>query len=132
MVVGLDCFKLTRWLKPHTTHPDATMAEDSQSVASQTDSLIYQPLAKPSLSGQRLFRLLRILPDRRSEILRCELEVTDLADASPFEALSYVWGKPEPAKVVICSGHPKKVTPNLEPRRIGSDMNIQSAWYGSM
>jgi Heterokaryon incompatibility protein (HET) len=48
-----------------------------------------------------------------SEILRCELEVHDLRDAPPFEALSYVWGNPERAKVVICNTYPKKVTPNL-------------------
>jgi hypothetical protein len=45
--------------------------------------------------------------------LRCELEVHNLCNAPPFEALSYVWGNPEPAKVVICSSYPKKVTPNL-------------------
>jgi len=58
-------------------------------------------------------RLLRILPGQRSEILKCELKVNDLGDAPPFEALSYVWGSPEPAQVVICNTHPKKVTPNL-------------------
>lgn len=89
------------------------MTESATAPASQIYSPIYQPLIKPHLSSQRLVRLLRILPGRTSEILRCELEVNDLGDAPPFEALSYVWGDSDPAKVVICNTYPKKVTPNL-------------------
>jgi hypothetical protein len=89
------------------------MAESETLPDSKTYSSIYQPLIKPRLPSQGLIRLLRILPGRPPEILRCKLEVNDLSIAPPFEALSYVWGNPEPAKIVICNTHPKKVTPNL-------------------
>jgi hypothetical protein len=89
------------------------MAESETLPDSKPDSSIYQPLIKPHIPSQGLIRLLRILPGRPPEILRCKLEVNDLSNAPPFEALSYVWGNPEPAKIVICNTHSKKVTPNL-------------------
>ncbi|PMD32530.1 HET-domain-containing protein [Hyaloscypha variabilis F] len=89
------------------------MAESATTPASQIYSPIYQRLRNTHLSSQRWFRLLRVLPGRKSDILRCQLEINDLGDAPPFEALSYVWGNPEPAKVIICNSQPKKVTPNL-------------------
>jgi hypothetical protein len=88
------------------------MAAATTTTASNVNSPIYQPLT-PLSPSQKLIRLLRILPGCRSETLKCELQVTDLVDSPQFEALSYVWGNPEPAAVVFCNGQPKKVTPNL-------------------
>ena len=88
------------------------MAAATTTTASNVNSPIYQPLT-PHSSSQKLIRLLRILPGCRSETLKRELQVTDLVDSPQFEALSYVWGSPEPAAVVFCNGQPKKVTPNL-------------------
>jgi hypothetical protein len=88
------------------------MAAATTTTASNVNSPIYQPLT-PHSSSQKLIRLLRILPGCRSETLKCELQVTDLVDSPQFEALSYVWGGPEPAAAVFCNGQAKKVTPNL-------------------
>ena len=89
------------------------MAENGVPPAPQAYSPIYQPLTNPHASVHGRIRLLRILPGRTPETLRCELEVNDLDDAPPFEAISYVWGNPEPGRVVVCNEHAKKVTPNL-------------------
>jgi hypothetical protein len=88
------------------------MAAATTTTASNVKSTIYQPLT-PLSSSQKLIRLLRILPGCRSDTLKCELQVTDLVNSPQFEAISYVWGSPEPAAVVFCNGHSKKVTPNL-------------------
>lgn len=74
---------------------------------------MYSPLLTSYPYNERPIRLLRILPDGASDVMRCELQVTELADSPPFEALSYVWGGLEPAEVIICNTYPKYIAPNL-------------------
>ncbi|PMD32074.1 HET-domain-containing protein [Hyaloscypha variabilis F] len=45
---------------------------------------------------QDTIRLLKLWADSDNEILVCELEQHSLSDAPAFQALSYVWGPPEP------------------------------------
>jgi hypothetical protein len=58
-------------------------------------------------------RLLKILPGKASSIVECELQVVRLDKSPPYEALSYVWGNPDPVDYIICNGQRKAVTPNL-------------------
>jgi hypothetical protein len=76
-------------------------------------NFIYSPLVT-----ERSIRLLRILPGLDEEVIRCELQAATLSPPSveqqpPFEALSYVWGPPDPPQNIICNGVVKTVTPNL-------------------
>lgn len=65
----------------------------------------------------REIRLLQILPDSDPNSLKCELSVHSLdpPETTPYTALSYVWGQPDPSGecVVILNGHKRPVTPNL-------------------
>lgn len=66
------------------------------------------------LARKRSFiRLLTILPGKEANTVECELQVVRLSDAPPYEALSYVWGNPEPVDYVICNRHKKAVTQSL-------------------
>ncbi|KAH9207808.1 heterokaryon incompatibility protein-domain-containing protein, partial [Leptodontidium sp. 2 PMI_412] len=68
---------------------------------------LYEPLPSP-----RSIRLLAILPGVDDPI-RCELSVVDLETAPPYEALSYVWGTPDPTLDILCNGKAIPVGPNL-------------------
>ncbi|KUJ08711.1 HET-domain-containing protein, partial [Mollisia scopiformis] len=58
-------------------------------------------------------RLLKILPGLEHAVIKCELEVVDLESRPRFEALSYVWGNPNPPNTIECNNQPHSVTPNL-------------------
>ncbi|KAK3316846.1 heterokaryon incompatibility protein-domain-containing protein, partial [Apodospora peruviana] len=49
-------------------------------------------------------RLLRLLPGRHPEPIRCRLEVSDLDSQLSFEAISYVWGKGKFDRFVVVDG----------------------------
>ena len=69
----------------------------------------YEPLTRNTA-----IRLLSIKPGYQSETLECGLIViSDLDDAPPYEALSYVWGSETFAEPIICNGIPTTVTANL-------------------
>ncbi|KAF1844392.1 HET-domain-containing protein, partial [Cucurbitaria berberidis CBS 394.84] len=57
------------------------------------------------LSG-RIFRLLFIHPalDQHQQ-LECYCLPFEIDAAPPYEALSYVWGPPEPSTKLLCNGH---------------------------
>lgn len=76
----------------------------------RSKSAIYRPLPLPT---PRSIRLLTILPGKRSDIVQCTLRVVDLEDDPPYEALSYVWGNPDPPSRILCNGKSFRVTPNL-------------------
>ncbi|KAH6662496.1 heterokaryon incompatibility protein-domain-containing protein [Halenospora varia] len=58
-------------------------------------------------------RILNVHPGLSYETISCSLEVHDLNNCPPFEALSYVWGDPNPLAEITCDGFPIFVTPNL-------------------
>jgi Heterokaryon incompatibility protein (HET) len=65
------------------------------------------------LPGSRFIRLLILHPSTRSKYLECDLDFATLDDHPHFEALSYVWGIPEPRKAVNCGKSSIKIGPNL-------------------
>jgi hypothetical protein len=89
---------------------------------------IYSQLPRDS----KTIRLLKIIPGQRSETIQCELQVTTLDSAPPFEALSYVWGNPNPPDEIICNKQRKSVTPNLgaalKHLRLGEEERL--VWIG--
>ncbi|KAL2070883.1 hypothetical protein VTL71DRAFT_13909 [Oculimacula yallundae] len=62
----------------------------------------------------KYIRLLRLISGSAPSVVECELEVVELDHAPAYEAISYVWGDPDPPAQIICNGHLKVVTPNLE------------------
>ncbi|KIN03451.1 hypothetical protein OIDMADRAFT_117045, partial [Oidiodendron maius Zn] len=59
-------------------------------------------------------RLLRLAPGSNDDHITCELEIFSLNKAPTYEALSYVWGNPQPAASILNRGLAQTVTPNLE------------------
>jgi hypothetical protein len=59
------------------------------------------------------FRLLRIRPSCFGTNLQCDLFHASLDKPPPFEALSYVWGAPNPPSTLLCAGAHVPITKNL-------------------
>jgi hypothetical protein len=74
---------------------------------SNADSIPYHPLEENE------FRLLLILPGQPSDDLICTLVHASYDTPPPYEALSYVWGNPEPPFFLECSDARVRVTGNL-------------------
>lgn len=70
---------------------------------------IYIPL--PTANS---IRLLSLEPGSNDGLITCKLEVFSLNEAPTYEALSYVWGNPQPAASILNRGLAQTVTPNLE------------------
>ncbi|OCK73302.1 HET-domain-containing protein [Lepidopterella palustris CBS 459.81] len=65
------------------------------------------------LRGQRSIRILHLKPSERLDSpLCCNLEEASLDDKPNYEALSYVWGAPDPESFVLCGENRVAVTPN--------------------
>lgn len=73
---------------------------------------IYQKL--PLLDASTSIRLARILPGWPVDELQVELSVVPHRSTAPeYEALSYVWGAPSCADIILCNGKPRTITANL-------------------
>jgi hypothetical protein len=77
-------------------------------------------MAALSLYNERLgsdkIRLLTLIPGQESEQIRCTLAVHPIDEFPVYEALSYVWGVPDPNKrppKIICNGQRTEVGQNL-------------------
>ncbi|KAH7410679.1 heterokaryon incompatibility protein-domain-containing protein [Cadophora sp. MPI-SDFR-AT-0126] len=70
----------------------------------------YSPL--PTKTSMRLLHLQRGI-DKESSRIRCTLSVHELDKAPEYEALSYVWGDPEPSEEISLDGHPLNIGTNL-------------------
>lgn len=89
-----------------------------------------QSLSYTALPGARSFRLLKIHSGSPRDSLQCELFVSDLDNAPPYTALSYVWGDPTDTTDVTCSGHLCSITRSLSDglRRIRKPEQVAFAW----
>ncbi|KAF5545698.1 hypothetical protein FNAPI_9064 [Fusarium napiforme] len=82
-------------------------SQESGGLRSAQGSPLYDSL---KLSGNQI-RLLTIkstMPE-----ISCEMDVTDLHDQLPFNALSYVWGDPKITEIIRVNGHEHPVTTSL-------------------
>ncbi|ORY05811.1 heterokaryon incompatibility protein-domain-containing protein [Clohesyomyces aquaticus] len=68
----------------------------------------YRELSK----GQ--IRLLRLLPGRKGDPVRCEMFPALLSKPQPYEAISYVWGDPTITDQIQCDGGRINITANLQ------------------
>ncbi|KAF5543670.1 het-domain-containing protein [Fusarium phyllophilum] len=85
--------------------PSAT--QESGALPSLQESPLYGSL---KLSGHqiRLLTITSTTPD-----ILCEMDVTELHDQLPFNALSYVWGDPKNTEIIRVNGHEHPVTISL-------------------
>lgn len=93
---------------------------------------LYEPLPQEPFS----IRLLKVEPGVDQEDVRCSLSVFSLNDATQnqYEALSYVWGSPDPADHVFCNGQRHRVTRNLglALRRIRRPDKTRDIWVDAL
>jgi hypothetical protein len=71
---------------------------------------IYQTLPKDSI------RILSLLPGKSGSEIQCTLSQIPMYCADgrhPYEALSYMWGPPEPTSLIQLNGQPFTVRANL-------------------
>ncbi|KAL0940316.1 het domain-containing protein [Colletotrichum truncatum] len=84
----------------------------------QGGSYRYQPLPTPSEQERTppFTRLLLLRPGSAEDPFEAHLELVNIEQAPPYEALSYTWGKPtdESRDYIWLEGHPLLIKPNLE------------------
>lgn len=61
----------------------------------------------------RYIRLLRLLPGRPKDEIKCELLEAELDKDMDYEAISYVWGTPKERKPITCEGQRAYITTSL-------------------
>ncbi|RYP26317.1 hypothetical protein DL768_011752 [Monosporascus sp. mg162] len=77
----------------------------------------YQPLPPITTTGRTppFTRLLYLEPGKSDNEPFCgRLEVVNVEDAPPYEALSYTWGIGDPTNYIWFQGNPLPIKPNLE------------------
>ncbi|OCK77433.1 HET-domain-containing protein [Lepidopterella palustris CBS 459.81] len=79
----------------------------------QTPGSSHVPYQYKALPSGRHIRLLVLHPSLHSQELSCNLILTTLEDGPAFEALSYVWGVPEPRSQIRCEGAVAEIGPSL-------------------
>jgi Heterokaryon incompatibility protein (HET) len=57
--------------------------------------------------------LFELHPGRFGEEIKGRLIIVDITDATPYEALSYVWGDPDNTLPITCDGKKLPITVNL-------------------
>ncbi|KAF2120521.1 heterokaryon incompatibility protein-domain-containing protein [Lophiotrema nucula] len=80
-------------------------------------------------------RLLRILPGKAKDPLRCSLKIIDLRDPHPaYEAVSYVWGSQKKPNNIECDGVQLAVTQSLDDglRRIRYRDRVRVVWVDAV
>lgn len=92
----------------------------ASSEAYTTDITQYNG-AVPSPQGSSLYGSLKISGNQirlltitsTTPVISCEMDVTELHDQLPFNALSYVWGDPKVTEIILVNGHEYAVTTSL-------------------
>ncbi|KAK5044903.1 hypothetical protein LTR84_010275 [Exophiala bonariae] len=74
-----------------------------------TEMYNYSPLPK----AYSAFRLLTVMPGRKTDDIICKLQVENLDSLPLYEALSYCWDKGNPDHLIICEGKILKVGANV-------------------
>ncbi len=80
------------------------------------------------LKSDRSIRLFRLYPSLRGSELSGELIEVSLDKAPTYEALSYVWGSPEPARYIRCHDKSISVTSNCE----AALLHLQRQFWGRL
>jgi hypothetical protein len=83
---------------------------------------------------RREIRLLKILPDRWSAGIRCDLDIVSLDEEPAYTALSYVWGNPHDTVPIVVQGSSFQATKNLVAamRRLRSSKHPLTVWIDAI
>lgn len=83
-------------------------------MESNTEDLSHTLYREVCADGPGSIRLVHLLPGALTDELRCTLVSADLSASPPYEALSYVWGKPVFDATIVCNEDvPFKITSSL-------------------
>jgi hypothetical protein len=95
---------------------------------------MYSALPQSRSGNSNTIRLLKLRPGLEHTVIECDLEVVDLEAHPRLEALSYVWGNPNPPEAILCNGHQHSVTPNLALalRRLRSPYMARTVWVDAI
>ncbi|KAK5653025.1 hypothetical protein OQA88_9311 [Cercophora sp. LCS_1] len=96
---------------PRKRRPKQANATSPAPGPVNTGTVTYERLRSDPNDAE--IRLLRLLPGKGAEPLRCELAHVPLASAGGYDALSYCWGPSFPRAEVTCDGVSVSVTVNL-------------------
>ncbi|KAF2138645.1 uncharacterized protein K452DRAFT_233679, partial [Aplosporella prunicola CBS 121167] len=79
---------------------------------------------------RKSFRLLKLLPGKGEDPIRCELSIEDVDNAPPYEAISYTWGEPADKISVLCHGKHTIVAIHLRDalRRLRHENASRTLW----
>jgi len=103
------------------SHPITTTCEGSyRSMRQEMAALAKQKSLSgnasnlyPPLPSETSIRLLHLQRGRDGSEIRCNLKIHELNAAPSYEALSYVWGNPEPPEPIYLNNTRVNVRPNL-------------------
>ncbi|KIW00557.1 uncharacterized protein PV09_07912 [Verruconis gallopava] len=89
-------------------------------------------LYKPLQQGQ--IRLLELAPGKAEEHIVCQLRHVKLADAIPFEALSYRWSHRKQSHRIVINERPKHISHNLYSflRHVRSPIEQRILWVDAL
>jgi hypothetical protein len=85
-----------------------TSPKQESLVSNSTPHFQYQGLPQG-----RYFRLLRLLPGKYDNKVACELIVTGIDEAHPYEPISYAWGEQTNRRQILCDGKILSITASL-------------------
>jgi hypothetical protein len=91
----------------------STVHSPSQPIVSSLPKTFQYSSLEPAQPDA--FRLLYLLPGKKSSPIKCSLKHTRRNEAkSSYRAVSYTWGEELPTETIFINGLPFKVRPNLE------------------
>ncbi len=96
----------------------------TQKFSEQADQIY-----KSRLQGRKI-RLLRLLPGDKEAKIQCRLVEASLDTVPSYEAISYVWGRPQKREPIECDGHDAHIIVNLAQvlRRLRSKTVPRTLW----
>jgi hypothetical protein len=72
----------------------------------------YTPLP-PNSSAQKIIRIIDLLPDQPSSVIKCNIQLVSLYQNPAYEALSYYWGNATVKLPILCNGAKLEITTSL-------------------
>ncbi|KAE9378651.1 hypothetical protein N431DRAFT_146487 [Stipitochalara longipes BDJ] len=101
--------------------------EGTSSPRFSWSSPLYEHVPLPTTTS---IRILELQPGEGTDIIACHLSVVESAQAPPYEAISYAWGRETDTRVINCENRKLRVTANLRDAlwRIRDPAKIKLLW----
>lgn len=69
----------------------------------ETEPTFTKYIHEPLPDGERFFRLLELLPGKGGSVIQCRLKIHSINFHPSYDAISYVWGRPEDKTSILCN-----------------------------